>query len=119
MATEIYHIDRTKRQLAGLVDGGHFVLKCSNCDKPLVDIWKTRPKETLDGSPVKTRLQAECCYCGDHSKAEVVIGGFHPGGYGQGEELDLVYIVDINTQSLKDDPDGCFQKVEKRFEVLR
>ena len=57
-----------------MLDGGKHLLKCSACDKDLVEIWIT--KKELD---VKFRLRAECAYCGDHSFSVEVAGGFHLG----------------------------------------
>lgn len=119
MATRIHVLDRSNRQLAGLEDGGKVILECSNCGKPLVKVWITRPNEILaDGRPKRSKMQAQCCYCNDHSNTQVVVGGFHPGGYGEENELDPdsdlaeTAITDIDMESLpSDDPDGCFQTV--------
>lgn len=56
-------------------DGGHIILNCSNCGKPLVDIWITVPK--LD---VVNYVRAECCYCGDFSFIHTIKGGFRYSG---------------------------------------
>ncbi len=71
----------------GLKDAGHFIIECSNCLKPLVDLWLTRPGERIrykDGKEIKTlnvvwKVQATCCYCGDHSFVQEIQGGFHSG----------------------------------------
>lgn len=46
----------------GLKDGGHVILKCSSCDKPLIDIWVVKPEFSIEHI-----YQALCCYCGDKS----------------------------------------------------
>ena len=68
----------------GLKDGGHVIIRCSNCDRPLVDIWRTRP-EMNDPRTKKIfewKFIAECCYCSDKSYVTTVLGGVHIGGYG-------------------------------------
>jgi hypothetical protein len=65
------------RAPAGLSDGGHVILACSNCRAGLVDIWITRPDQ-----PFEWKVRANCPFCGDKSFVEVVKGGFHYGGYG-------------------------------------
>lgn len=60
-----------QRETYGLVDGGHIILKCSNCRKELVDILITRPHETS-----RWNVVAKCCFCGDRSKFTEVRGGF-------------------------------------------
>jgi len=57
-----------------MLDGGKHLLKCSACDKELVEIWIT--KKELD---VRFKIRAECPYCGDYSFAVEVEGGFHLG----------------------------------------
>ena len=64
-----------------LVDGGHIILECSNCNKPLVDIFIVKPDaKREDGSDFLWRCQAECCYCKDKSFIKEVKGIFRPGG---------------------------------------
>lgn len=53
----------------GLKDGGHVILKCSACDKPLIDLWVIKPD-----APVQQVYQAKCCYCGDRSFQQTVKG---------------------------------------------
>jgi hypothetical protein len=69
----------------GLKDGGHVIIRCSNCNKPLVDIWRTRPQEIdpYTNKIFEWKFIAECCYCGDASYPTTVLGGFHMGGYGE------------------------------------
>ena len=57
-----------------IVDGTHIILKCSNCNKELVDVWQTRKW----GSGA--RLRAKCPYCNDYSFIEEIPNGFHLGG---------------------------------------
>jgi hypothetical protein len=65
-------------------DGGHVIIRCSNCNKPLVDIWRTRPdaKDPATGKTFEFKFVAECCYCKDISYITTVQGVFHIGGYG-------------------------------------
>tara|TARA_Y100000310_G_scaffold210395_1_gene211014 strand:- start:331 stop:660 length:330 start_codon:yes stop_codon:yes gene_type:complete len=62
------------REEGEMSDGGKHLLKCSACDKELVEIWIT--KKELD---VRFKLRAECAYCGDYSFPVEVEGGFHLG----------------------------------------
>ncbi len=57
----------------GLVDGGHNILKCSNCGKSLVDVWVTTKSE------VRTTFRANCPFCGDKSFSQEVKGLCHIG----------------------------------------
>ena len=59
-----------------LKDGNKITLKCSSCNKKLVNIWITRPDESY-----VWKIRAKCCYCDDHSFDLEVKGGFHFGGY--------------------------------------
>ena len=62
------------REEGEMLDGGTHILKCSACDKELVEIWIT--KKDLD---VRFRLRAKCPYCDDYSFSVEVDGGFHLG----------------------------------------
>lgn len=64
-------------ELEGLSDGGHNLIKCSNCEAILMDVWVTRPHE-----PHTYKLRATCPWCNDKSFVVKVKGGFHQGGYG-------------------------------------
>jgi hypothetical protein len=72
------------RNVGPLQDGGHVIIRCSGCNKPLVDIWRTRPNQIdpRTNKPFEWKFIAECCYCGDKSYLTTVLGGFHIGGYG-------------------------------------
>jgi hypothetical protein len=76
--------DKPEIERKGLSDGGHVIIRCSNCKKPLVDIWRTRPneKDPRTGKPFEWKFIAGCCYCGDKSYIHTILGGFHIGGYG-------------------------------------
>ena len=85
-----------------LKDGGHVILECSNCNKPLVDIFIVKPDaKKEDGSDFIWRCQAECCYCNDKSFIKNVVGIFRPAGIikitDENEECykNIVNIVDI------------------------
>lgn len=60
----------------GLIDGGHIYLKCSNCNKDLVDIWITQPT-----APFKWRAKAKCWNCGDESYWKDFKGRFAAAGF--------------------------------------
>lgn len=64
------------RSPLGLKDGGHNILVCSNCEKPLADVWVCDAKSDL-----KLKYWATCPYCGDHSYEKEIKGGVAPGGY--------------------------------------
>ncbi len=68
----------------------HVVLRCSACNKPLVDVLLTRPSETD-----KWKLKADCPFCGDHSFEEEIVGGFHIAGYGEANEHDLDSVIPV------------------------
>jgi hypothetical protein len=78
---------------AGLVDGGHVILKCSNCDKPLVDVLITRPND-----PFEWKVVAKCCYCGDKSVEHTIKGRFAPNAivrFTDEDENDYVEVTKI------------------------
>jgi hypothetical protein len=68
------------KPIAGLKDGGHVYLHCSNCRALLADLWRTRPHE-----PDVWKVRCNCPWCGDVSFITEVQGGFHPAGYGTRE----------------------------------
>ncbi len=74
------------RESKGLKDGGHVILECSACGAPLTDCWITKPDFNI-----KTKLQAECPHCGDHSFEEIIKGGFHLGITDYTILIDQVY----------------------------
>jgi hypothetical protein len=73
------------RPWQGLRDGGHVVLRCSDCDRPLADVHVTRPQDDK-----VWRVRARCCYgctradgSPQTSFIEEVRGRtFHVGGFG-------------------------------------
>ncbi len=73
--------EAVERKSGGLEDGGHVLLRCSNCDAILMDIWRTRPHE-----PDTWKVKATCPFCGDCSFVQEIQGGFHIGGYGEVKE---------------------------------
>lgn len=56
-------------------DNGNLILKCSNCQKPLVDLFIVDSSANFNWKCV-----AECCFCGDKSFITDVKGMFRPGG---------------------------------------
>lgn len=85
--TRVYEIERVAPQPKGLVDGGHLILACSNCDKKLIDIFITQPT-----APFKWRAKAKCWSCGDESFWKEFEGRFSPAGFGKetvdGQDFD-------------------------------
>lgn len=69
----------------GLRDGGHVILSCSACGKPLVDIWvvKADAVNPVTGRPFEWKVVALCCYCGDRSFQQTVRGRYALGCYGR------------------------------------
>lgn len=69
---------------AGLKNGGHVCLSCSNCHAGLMDIWLTRPDEIdpLTRKPFEWEVQASCPFCGDKSFTTTIHGGYHISGFG-------------------------------------
>lgn len=93
-----------ERKAVGLVNGGHTILKCSNCGKGLIDIFHTQP-DAIDprtNKPFEWKAQAICCYCGDHSYVTDIKGKFYLGGYCEKPD-------DENGNSLTQ-PDGFDEK---------
>ena len=69
----------------------HVIVQCSNCDKPLLDVWITRSQY-----PVKNEIRASCCFCDDDSFIINIDGAFHLGG------CDGVGIANIDTTQKED-----------------
>jgi hypothetical protein len=84
MSVEVKRIEPKAVIEHGLKDGGHVILRCSKCNKPLADIWRTRPSEVdpRTNKLFEWKFVAECCYCGDKSYITTILGGLHVGGYG-------------------------------------
>lgn len=57
-----------------------FIVYCSSCEKPLVDVW------IIDDSDKKTKFRAHCPHCGDKSYWKDIVGKFT---LGITEETDL------------------------------
>jgi len=78
-----------------LENGGDVILTCSNCDKHLVIVTISRPKEKFEW-----QVRAKCCFCGDKSFVKDIKGGFHYRGYDiqEGENfIPKVNIKDVKT----------------------
>jgi len=65
-------------EIIGLEDGEKTVLKCSACAEPLVEIWVTKPWQS-----VAFKYKAMCPHCGDHSFVKEISGGVHVGSVGK------------------------------------
>ncbi len=99
----------TLRKPIGLRDGGHTIIKCSNCGKELVDVFITKPDaiDPLTGKKFVTKLIAKCCYCGDSSFITEVEGRFHLGGIGIpkiDDEEQCVKQTDVEIEDWDCDP---------------
>lgn len=57
-----------------LVNGNHLIIKCSNCNKDLADIWVTGREPGLE-----RKIVGECPHCGDKSFPVKVNKDFHIG----------------------------------------
>jgi hypothetical protein len=71
-ATQPIETASEKAGLTPIKDDGHILLKCSNCDKELIDIWLTHTE-----MPIKTKIAAVCCFCGDKSFQKEIKGVYH------------------------------------------
>jgi len=98
----IYEKEEKEKLQPVLEDGGSATLQCSNCDKKLVEIWRTRPNEKLNDKAVIWKLRAKCCYCGDKSYPIEFQGGFHYKGIGKvldknkpEDEIDITKITNV------------------------
>lgn len=80
---------------AKIKDGGHKIIKCSGCNKPLIDVWITRPDFDF-----QAKIRAKCCYCSDSSYLTDIKGIFHIGGISKlldEETLDDIGITSIES----------------------
>ncbi len=64
------------------------IIVCSNCNKPLVEIWVIRPN-----APIKSEIVAKCCHCGDKSFKMSVAGQYCIGNL----ESGVTKLADITT----------------------
>jgi hypothetical protein len=77
-------------ELDGVEDGGHVVLRCSNCGAGLLDVFVTSPRE----GGLVWKMRANCPFCEEAglscggSYVTEVLGGFHVGGYARVKEDD-------------------------------
>lgn len=82
MSAIIFEKEEEFKEVDPLLENGPtHILQCSNCDKKLVNIWVTKPKQTIHGKPAKWNVRAECCYCGDISFTKEIVGGFRYTGF--------------------------------------
>jgi hypothetical protein len=124
MPAEIIQNQEREYKPQGLKDGGHVIIKCSSCHKPLVDVWRTRPdlKDPRTGKPFEWKIVAACCYCNDKSYITTVLGGFHIGGYGvdvcdPNDKRDVIDSVEkttiVDTTTLENRPDVTYIKTAR------
>jgi len=83
--------EETYRELRGLAehrdeefieDGSKVIIKCSNCEEALVEIWVVRPNAQM-----LSKIVAECPHCGDKSFLEEISGQFCVGKVESGRTL--------------------------------
>lgn len=70
-------------------DGKHEIIRCSACDKDLIEIWIVRPD-----APLKTEMVVDCPFCGDKSFQKIIRGQYCLGHLESGE----VIMVDTPTK---------------------
>lgn len=98
-----------------LIDGGHIYIKCSNCNKPLVDLLIVGPNaKKPDGTPFVWNCIANCCYCSDKSFKTEVLGIFRASGIIS--EIDSENYKEITSLDdiLTDDNDITFKVSRKK-----
>jgi hypothetical protein len=108
--------DEKEKPKEGLVDGGHVIIKCSNCDKPLVDVLIVKPNEKKsDGTPFVWQCVAECCYCNDKSFITEVKGIFRAAGIIiENKENPEHYTGITNLDDIVIDDDNILFKTSRR-----
>lgn len=83
MGIKVY-IDDKEYEPKGLENGGTVLIRCSNCNAPLVEVLITQPK--ID---VETILVAQCGHCGDKSFQKKIKGGYYLGHTEYSEYTDV------------------------------
>lgn len=85
----------------GLEDGKHNVLECKECQRPLADIWVTKPHD------ISLNYMSVCPFCGGQSQIIAVAGLVHIGGvdkevFGDVEQTRLseISIKEIEGQTI-------------------
>lgn len=76
--------------VVGLSDGGHVIPRCSDCNRPLADIFITQPNaRDRRGEPFRWRVRATCAYgckkpdgSAQTSFLQEFTGLYHLGGFG-------------------------------------
>ena len=108
--------DSIENKKEGLVDGGHVILSCSNCNKPLVDILIVKPNEKRpDGSPFLWNCVAQCCYCNDKSFVTEVKGIFRASGFIVEDKEDKDHYHEItNVDDIVIDENNILFKTSRR-----
>lgn len=93
-----------ERELAGLEDGPHKYLSCSNCNALLVDLWSTKPDAEQSW---EVRAQ-NCPWCDENPKTAKlggsfgmkIEGGYHSGGIGMGK-TETTVVADVSVEGQK------------------
>jgi len=92
-----------------LVDGNHTIVKCSMCKKKLCDAWVIQPSFKM-----KSKIVADCDYCGDKSYEVEVEGKFQLG------VTDDSALVDIKHEFLDGStPNMIYQKLKVKTKRLK
>ena len=97
MGESEYHIsEKLNAELDShqIQSGEKIVLRCSNCNTDLVEVWITRPDATL-----KTKIRAQCWRCGDSSYEKTINGLFHLGHV----ESEQSQISDVEADIIEQD----------------
>jgi hypothetical protein len=108
--------DEKEKPKEGLVDGGHVIIKCSNCNKPLVDVLIVKPNEKKsDGTPFIWKCVAECCYCSDKSFITEIKGIFRAAGFIVEDKENPEHYTEItNLDDIVIDEDNILFKTSRR-----
>lgn len=86
--------EEEKERTFGLKDGGHVVLKCSKCDKPVFSLWIVKPNFNFEAN-----YKATCPYCNGFSytkkiKGQITTGGIPENGDYYSDESKVLTFMD-------------------------
>lgn len=86
-----------------IIDAGKIILRCANCNKPLMELWIVRPKENI-----KTKVRATCPYCGDKSYIKEIHGGFARGVIGKQTDDEFADLIVTNIADVEKTNDDVY-----------
>lgn len=102
--------EQDKERTFGLKDGGHVILKCSNCNKPVFSLWVVKPNFDFEAS-----YKATCPYCDGKTytkkiKGQITTGGIPKNGdyYSDDTEV-LTYMEKFDTIEENGEPVVLFK----------